>query len=66
MRYLSIGLLSLCFAAVPVMVGCDRTVSHDETTEVKPDGTTVQKETTVKKDANGNVIKDESKTVDKP
>ncbi|MDP9175363.1 MAG: hypothetical protein M3O30_16090 [Planctomycetota bacterium] len=66
MRYLSALLLSLCFTATPVLVGCDRTISHDQSTSTDSNGTTVQKDTTVKQDSNGNIVKDQTKTVDKP
>jgi hypothetical protein len=60
------GLLALSLASTPVLVGCDRTVAHDESTSTDSNGTTVHKDTTVKQDSNGNIIKDQTKTVDKP
>ena len=66
MKYLSSGLLIFALSGVPIMVGCDRTVSHTESTESSSDGTVKTTDTTVKQDANGNIIKDQSKTVEKP
>jgi len=67
-RFLSIALMSgigLCGA--PLLVGCDETVEHQKTTEVKEDGTQVTKEkkTTVN-DSTDTVTKTEEKKVDKP
>jgi hypothetical protein len=66
MRYLITALLGISMAAIPTLTGCDRTISHDETTEKKPDGTVVHKDDTVTRDQNGNIIHDQTKSVDKP
>jgi hypothetical protein len=67
-RLLSIALISgvgLCGA--PLLVGCEDTVDHQKSVEVKDDGTKVTKEkkTTVN-DATDTVTKTESKDVQKP
>lgn len=66
MRYLSHAVLVLTLSGVPYMIGCDRTVSHDETTSQQPDGTVKSDSTTVKQDSNGNTVKEETKSTDKP
>ena len=49
------------------IVGCDDTVEHKKTTEVKDDGTKVEKEAkTTVEDPDGTVKKTEEKKVDKP
>ena len=42
---------------LPAMVGCDRTVSHEETVKRSPGGSTTVKEETVTKKADGSVEK---------
>ena len=65
-------MLSLLFAvalAAPTIgytVGCDRELAHDETTTVKSNGTTAHKETTVKEQPDGTVVKEQQKSVDVP
>jgi hypothetical protein len=66
MRYFSTLFLGACLATSPFLVGCDRTVSHTESTEQQPNGTVVHKDDTVKQDQNGNTVHDQTKTVDKP
>jgi hypothetical protein len=59
--------LVLCGAlAMPFIGGCDREVSHHETTEKKADGTAVHNESTVKEKPDGTVVKETEKSVDKP
>ena len=67
-RFLSIALMSgIALCGAPLLVGCDETVEHKKTTEVKEDGTVINKEkkTTVN-DSTDTVKKTETKTVDKP
>ena len=66
MRYVSSALLFFALSGVPLYVGCDRTVSHEETTKTEPDGTVKTQDRSVKVDQNGNTIKEETKTTDKP
>jgi hypothetical protein len=66
MRYLSSALLMLSLSGVPMYVGCDRTVSHDESSKTESDGTVKTQDSTVKVDQNGNTIKEDTKTTDKP
>ena len=51
---------------LPLMVGCEREVATERKVDVKDDGTVVQKETKVTEDADGNLTKTDTKTVDKP
>jgi hypothetical protein len=57
-------ILAVTFAGVPALVGCEREVSHEESTKTSSDGTSVKKETTVKQEGDGTVVKEKSKTVD--
>jgi len=66
MRYLSHALLILSLSGVPIYVGCDRTVSHEQSSQTESDGTVKTKDSTVKVDSNGNTIKEDTKTTDKP
>lgn len=66
MRYLSSGLLILALSGMPIYVACDRTVSHEETQKTSSDGTVKTDSSTVKVDSNGNTIKEDTKTTDKP
>ena len=66
MRYLSTAVMVLSLAGVPVMVGCDRTVSHEESQQTEPNGTVKTTDTTVKQDSNGNTITDKTSTTNKP
>jgi hypothetical protein len=47
--------LSAAFVGTPVLVGCDRTVSHEKTVKETPGGSTKVKEETVTKKADGTV-----------
>ena len=49
--------LSASFIGLPAMVGCDRTVSRQETVKQSPGGSTTVKEETVTKKADGSVEK---------
>jgi len=54
-------------AVVPIAAcGCDREVSHHETTATKSNGTQVHEETTVKQKSDGTVVKEQEKSVNKP
>ena len=66
MRYASTALLVLSLSGMPMMFGCDRTVSHEESSKTEPDGTVKSTDTTVKQDQNGNTITDKTQTTDKP
>lgn len=61
-----VALFGASLFAAPMLVGCDREVAHEETTQKKADGTTVHDETTVKEKADGTVVKEQEKSVDKP
>jgi len=49
--------LSASFIGLPTVVGCDRTVSHEETVRKSPSGSTTVKEETVTKKADGSIEK---------
>jgi hypothetical protein len=66
MRYLSTAAVVLSLTAMPVMFGCDRTVSHEDSQQTEPNGTVKSTDTTVKQDSNGNTITDKTTTTDKP
>ena len=50
----------------PIVGGCDKELSHSETTETKSNGTQVHKETDVKEKPDGTIVKEQQKSVDKP
>ena len=56
-KLMSTLVLSASFIGLPAMVGCDRTVSHEETVRTSPGGSTTVKEQTVTKKADGSVEK---------
>ena len=61
-------LLSLVLATsmtMPVLVGCERELAHEETTKTRSDGTQVHKETTVKEQSDGTIVKEQEKSVDR-
>jgi hypothetical protein len=53
MRKFTIAAVLAAFLATPMLVGCEREVSHTEKTTKNPDGTTSKSEETVKKNADG-------------
>jgi hypothetical protein len=57
MRKFMTSLFVATFVAVPALVGCDRTVSRQETVKQSPSGSTTVKEETVTKKADGSVEK---------
>ncbi len=67
MRSIAIALMmGGCFATVPFITGgCDRTVSHHESTDTT-DGKTVHQEDTQKQTPDGTTVTEHKKTVDKP
>ena len=66
-RYLMSAMLMFGIAAgAPLFVGCDDTVSHEKSVEVKGDGTVKKEEKKVTESADGTVTKTEEKKVDKP
>jgi hypothetical protein len=54
-KLMSTLVLSASFVGLPAMVGCDRTVSHEETVKKSPNGSTTVKEDTVTKKADGSI-----------
>ncbi len=65
MRKLIVPLLSLSMVGgIPLLVGCDKTVSEEKKTTVSPNGDTSKSETVVKEKANGDVVKEHSSSTD--
>lgn len=62
-RQFTASLLSVALLGAPVVVGCDETVSHKESSRTTSNGDTVKKETTVKERPDGTIVKEESKSV---
>jgi hypothetical protein len=62
-RHLMI-LTALFGAGVPMLTGCDETIEKQESTEVKPDGTTVKEKEEVTRQPDGTIVKEEEKKVD--
>jgi hypothetical protein len=56
-KLMSTLVLAASFVGLPAVVGCDRTVSHEETVKKSPTGDTTVKEETVTKKADGSVEK---------
>jgi len=54
---------ALALAVSFATVGCDRTISKEETTRVRDDGTVKTKEKEVKQSPDGSVTKEESTTI---
>ncbi len=52
------------FCTLPMLSGCDRTVSKEETTKTSPNGDTSKSETTVKQTPNGDIVKEHSSSTD--
>jgi hypothetical protein len=50
-------------AALPMFVGCDRTVAEKESVKVKDNGAVVKEHDKVTEKADGTVVKEESKSV---
>ena len=66
-RFNWIVIAALALGGLPMVIGCDETVSSRETTEVKPDGTKVTEEKKVEhNDATDTTKVTEEKKVDKP
>ena len=52
-------LAAAILALSPLLVGCDRTISKEEETTIKSDGTVKSKEETVTEKSDGTIIKEE-------
>ena len=61
-RFFIVPVLAASLAGLPVLVGCDRTVSEEKVQKTGPGGTVEKKETTVK-EGDGDVKKKTEKTV---
>ena len=66
MRYLSTAAVILSLTTLPVIYGCDRTVSHEESQQTEPNGAVKSTDTTVKQESNGDTVTDKTTTTDKP
>ena len=65
-RALFCTVTALSFALVPLMVGCEDTVSKHSETKTNSDGTTVKREEKVTRNADGSTSKTQTVDVDKP
>ena len=63
-RYLISSLLAASFVGMPVIVGCERELSHEKKVESTPSGTTVKEKKTVE-NPDGSITKTETKDVNK-
>jgi hypothetical protein len=63
-REILTSMLSVTLLGVPMLVGCDRTVSHKEKTSETTDGTVKHDEKTIKENADGTVTKTETHSTD--
>ena len=63
-RYLISSLLAVSFVGMPVIVGCERELSHEKKVESTPSGTTVKEKKTVE-NPDGSITKTETKDVNK-
>ena len=55
---LTTAFLCLALAGTPILVGCDREVSHDETVKKNANGTMSKDSTTVTQKPDGTVVKE--------
>lgn len=65
-RKLAVLVSGASLIAAVLCVGCDRTISKEETTKVKDDGTVKTTEKTVKESPDGTVTKSEETKKTKP
>jgi hypothetical protein len=54
------SLLALVLSGTPMLIGCDREISKDETTQTHPDGSVSKDSTVVTQKPDGTVVKQES------
>ena len=66
MKFAPLALIVCGALGFPIVGGCDREISHTETTAQKSDGTVSHKETTVKEKPDGTIVKERDKSVNKP
>jgi hypothetical protein len=66
MRRFASLLICTALLAPPMftLVGCEETISHEESVKQRPDGTSVKEEKTVKQADDGTVTKETEKKVD--
>jgi hypothetical protein len=65
-RLITLLVLGAWLAPIPVMVGCDDTLEHKKTVEVKDNGQTKVEEKKVTESPNGTITKTEEKKVSNP
>jgi hypothetical protein len=58
---LSAMTIGFCFAALPLLGGCEHEISHSSETTQHPNGTVSQQDTTVTQQPNGDVVKETNK-----
>ncbi len=64
-RQILASFLSVSLLGLPLMVGCDDTIAHKETVKTDSDGDRTRSETTVKEKADGTIVKEETKSVNR-
>jgi hypothetical protein len=66
MRIASLVIATALVGGAAMSGGCDDTIEHRESKEVKNDGTVVEKEKTVKEKPDGTIVKEESQSKTNP
>ncbi len=66
MKWSMLVLLASMGLGLPAMTGCDRTVSHEQSKDVKSDGTVKRQETTVTEKPDGSTVKHEENSTNRP
>jgi hypothetical protein len=64
MKRISLTLAAALMFGVPVLTGCERTVSEETTVEKKPDGTVVTEQEKVTRESDGTIERTERREVD--
>lgn len=65
MKKLIVPVLSFAMlGGLPLLVGCDKTVSEEKVTKTSPNGDTSKSETVVKEKPNGDVVKEHHESTD--
>jgi hypothetical protein len=65
-KLLTLLIASSMLSLGAVIVGCDDTLSKDESVQRKSDGTVVHDKTEVSRQPDGTIVKEETHTKDKP
>jgi hypothetical protein len=59
-------LIASSMLSLGAVIGCDETLSKDESVKQRSDGTVVHDKTEVKRENDGTIVKEETHTKDKP